>query len=356
LIASSSFIRSGYSFTGWNTAADGSGTAYAAGETIPNIQEDIVLFAQWARGNNNSDNNSGGYGNNNSGRVSSGSSSPDTNSTLSDTGQSYDKAEGGDLAIDLGIDDNEFISLKNGSAVLKKDENYSVTGNKYILKESYLTALANGEYTLTVDMSEGVDPTFKLTVTDSAIPNEVPYTNPFADVAPEQWYSEAVEFVNKNGLMKGTQTHTFSPAMELTRGMVVTILWNLEGNPSGLNKQFTDIAEDAYYYQASNWAAERGIVSGVGNGLYDPDKAISRQDLAVILNNYAAFAGITLSAEREYTGFSDDADIANYAKEAIERFFKAMIINGGENSGFNPKGEATRAEAAVMLMKFLEDR
>jgi hypothetical protein len=147
----------------------------------------------------------------------------------------------------------------------------------------------------------------------------------------------------------------FSPDIPLSRGMIVTILWNLAGKPTDGIGRFADVSEDAYYYQAANWAAGVGIASGTGNGMYSPENNITRQDLAVILNNYAEFAGITLPAARDYVGFSDDADIANYAKDAIEKFFEAMIINGKGENTFDPKGEATRAEVASMLMQFMKD-
>jgi hypothetical protein len=94
--------------------------------------------------------------------------------------------------------------------------------------------------------------------------------------------------------------------------------------------------------------------AGYGGGKYGPKDSITREQLATILNNYAKFAGLTLPLTRGYTPFIDDADIANYAKEAIERFFKAGIIGGYPDGSFKPRGEATRAEFAAMLMRFLE--
>jgi hypothetical protein len=137
--------------------------------------------------------------------------------------------------------------------------------------------------------------------------------------------------------------------------MTVTVLWHMAGSPGESmagGGQFSDVKDDRYYYQAVNWAAAHGIVSGTGNGLYAPDTPISRQDIAVILNSYAGFAGKALPAQRDYTGFADDADIANYAREALEKFFKAMIINGKGANTFDPRGMATRAEFAAILHNF----
>jgi hypothetical protein len=154
----------------------------------------------------------------------------------------------------------------------------------------------------------------------------------------------------------------FGPNIPVSRAMMVTVLWRMAGSPGGRipaaagGGQFTDVAEEAYYYQAVSWAAANGIISGVGDGLYAPDAVISRQDLAVIFNNYAGFSGKTFPQRREYSLFTDDADIADYARDAIEKFFKAMIINGKGDNAFDPKGEATRAEFATMLTNFLEQQ
>ncbi|MCL2163979.1 MAG: S-layer homology domain-containing protein, partial [Oscillospiraceae bacterium] len=130
----------------------------------------------------------------------------------------------------------------------------------------------------------------------------------------------------------------------------------MAGSPdvSGLENPFGDVEGGTWYTDAVKWAAANGIVSGVGGGLYDPNAPITRQDLAVILARYADFMGITLPRAQNYTGFTDDADIANYAKEAIERFFRANIIGGYPDGSVKPQSEATRAEVAAMMMRFLE--
>ena len=123
---------------------------------------------------------------------------------------------------------------------------------------------------------------------------------------------------------------------------------------------FTDVPEGSWYTDAVIWAANNGIVSGIdlpagqaGGGLFGPDDNISRQDLAVILNNYAVFAGLKLPVNRSYTGFNDEADMAGYATEAIERLYRAGVISGKPGNAYDPMGSATRAEVATMLMNFL---
>jgi hypothetical protein len=129
----------------------------------------------------------------------------------------------------------------------------------------------------------------------------------------------------------------------------------MAGSPdvSGINNPFGDVDSTTYYANAVKWAYSNGIVNGYGDS-YGPNDNISKQDLTVILNNYAEHAGLTLPEAREYTGFDDEADIENYAKDAIEKFFKSGIINGKGANEFGATGEATRAEVAVMLMKMIE--
>ena len=210
--------------------------------------------------------------------------------------------------------------------------------------------------------------------------------NPFTDINSSDWFYDSVIFVYTHGLMVGTSTESmiFSPNTPATRGMIVTILYRLAGSPdvSGLNNPFNDVAEDTWYTDAVKWAAANGIVNGYGDGIFGPEDNITREQLVTILNDYTRFTGLTLPETREYAGFADDADIAGYAKEAIVYFYKAGIVNGkpgpakpepqamqgsgqaGEvaeqlpmrtdGSLFDPKGNATRAEVAAMLMRLIE--
>ena len=178
---------------------------------------------------------------------------------------------------------------------------------------------------------------------------------PFTDVVTDDWFYEDVEFVSSQGLMLGTGENKFSPNSKLTRAMIVVILYRNNDSPdvSGLDNPFNDVPEDMWFTDAIIWAAENGIVEGVGNGRFNPNGYITRQDLTVIFDRYADFAGIQLPEIREYQEFVDDADIADYAKEAVENFFKAEIVNGLPGNKFGPTGSATRAEVAAMLHRFI---
>ena len=182
--------------------------------------------------------------------------------------------------------------------------------------------------------------------------------NPFEDIIKSDWFYNDILFAYTHGLMVGISEKPmlFSPNTTTTRGMIVTLLYRLAGCPdvSDYTNPFNDVQEDIWYSDAVKWAAANGIVYGCGDGKYDPNANITRQDLAVILMRYNAFTGLSLPVLLEYTGFLDDADIANYAKEAVEEFFQAMIIHGRDTGMFDPSGDATRAEVAAMLHRFLE--
>jgi hypothetical protein len=193
--------------------------------------------------------------------------------------------------------------------------------------------------------------------TPAALPTPKPWASPFEDVRTGDWHYHDVAYAYLNGLMVGTNSAPmrFSPDMPLTRGMIVAILYRHAGSPdvSGLASPFGDVSGDTWYADAVKWAVAKGIVAGYGDGTFGSDDDITRQDLAVMLHRYADFAGIPLPKAREYRHFLDEADIANYAKEAIEAFFRAAVMGGYPDGGVHPKGAATRAEAAAMLHRLL---
>ena len=177
----------------------------------------------------------------------------------------------------------------------------------------------------------------------------------FVDVNRNDWFFEQVQFLVERGLMTGTTTETFSPDMNVTRAMAVQVFYNYEGRPDVSREAnlFEDVADDAWYRDAVVWARNRGIINGFGDGTFRPDDYITRAHLTLLFNNYVDFSGIELPPQRGSIVFADYADIRNYAKEAIDRFFRAMIINGRPDGRFDPQGNATRAELAAMLSNFV---
>ena len=186
-----------------------------------------------------------------------------------------------------------------------------------------------------------------------------PVQNPFTDISPSDWFYDDVMYVYANGLMNGMTATTFEPLTQLTRAMIVTILFRHAGTPDYTLSAdpyplFSDVVEGSWYSDAVLWAQVNGIVQGYGDGLFGPLDYITRQDLAVILMRYAELVGFDLPEVRDYQGFDDGADIAGYAMEAVEALYCAGVINGRDSGVFDPKGNATRAEVAAMLHRFLE--
>jgi hypothetical protein len=185
----------------------------------------------------------------------------------------------------------------------------------------------------------------------------IAWDNPFGDVDAGAWYYADVAYVCGNGLMNGTSATGFSPGAPMTRGMLVTVLHRAAGSPAPPEDggaAFTDLPAGAYYAEAAAWAAASGILAGAGEGLAAPLADISRQDLAALLARYAEFADKAPPAVRPAAGFADEAGVADYAREAVQALAAAGVLNGRPGNIFDPQGNATRAEAAAVLHRFLE--
>ena len=186
----------------------------------------------------------------------------------------------------------------------------------------------------------------------------VGYKNPvpnFIDINGH-WAKEHILFTVSRGLFSGISETTFSPNTTLTRGMFVTALGRLAGiNPADYqNRKFTDVKADAYYAPYVNWAASKGIVSGTTSSTFAPDSNITREQMAVIMKNYADKMGYSIPKTLEAVTFADNAQISSWAKDAVKAMQQAGILAGKVNNRFDPKGNATRAEAATVLHRFVE--
>jgi hypothetical protein len=182
-----------------------------------------------------------------------------------------------------------------------------------------------------------------------------PWTSPFTDVKTSDWFYSDVEFVVNEGLFNGISETSFGPGSFMTRAMLVTVLHRLEGSPApGGGAAFGDVAAGLWYSDAVAWAAGTGVVNGVGGGNFAPNAEISRQDLAVILMRYAEKAGKQFPVTLQYTAFTDEDAIADYANNAVQTLYSGGIIGGKPANTFDPKGGATRAEVAAMLHRFIE--
>lgn len=178
---------------------------------------------------------------------------------------------------------------------------------------------------------------------------------PFADLT-SNWYKEAVAYVYENELMNGTGDTTFAPKGTVNRAMVVTVLHRAADLPAAKDDAsvFTDIVAGKYYYNAVLWAEDYGVTTGTTATTFEPNKAVTREEVATFLHRYAGIMGYDTSASAELE-FPDKDKVHNYAKEAMAWAVGAGVINGNADGTLNPRGEATRAELAVMLMRFCEN-
>lgn len=186
---------------------------------------------------------------------------------------------------------------------------------------------------------------------------ETPSETKFNDVSANDWFASAVDYVTGKGMMNGTADNTFSPKANTTRGMVVTVLYRLENQPSTSATSFTDVASGAYYANAVAWANANGIVSGYGSGKFGPNDKVTREQLAAILYRYAQYKkyDVSVGEDTNILSYDDAQSISTYAIPAIQWACGAGVVTGKSGSKLDPKGNATRAEVAAMLMRFCEN-
>ena len=177
----------------------------------------------------------------------------------------------------------------------------------------------------------------------------------FTDITGH-WAADNILFAASRGLLSGTSDTTFSPDTGMTRGMFMTALGRLAGiNPDSYKTgKFTDVKADAYYAPYVNWAAQTGIVEGVTDTTFAPDTNINREQMAVIMKNYAAKLGYDLPQTLKAVTFADNTQISSWAKDAVKSMQQAGILTGKNENKFDPKGTATRAEVATVLRRFVE--
>ena len=187
--------------------------------------------------------------------------------------------------------------------------------------------------------------------------DETPSKTTFNDVSANDWFASAVDYVTGKGMMNGTADNTFSPKANTTRGMVVTVLYRLENQPSTSAASFTDVASGAYYANAVAWANANGIVSGYGSGKFGPNDKVTREQLAAILYRYAQYKkyDVSVGEDTNILSYDDAQSISSYAIPAIQWACGAGVVTGKSGSKLDSKGNATRAEVAAMLMRFCEN-
>lgn len=303
--------RGGYTFDGWFTEQSG-GTAVTA-ETVYNAN--TTLYAHWTA-------------------IPSGSSSYmiDVIESTHGTVTASPKWASSGRIVTLTVTPDEGYEL---AALTVTDRN----GNDVALTN-------NGDGTYTFKM-----PASKVTVKATFIKDLV--TLPFIDVHPGDWFYDPVCYVYSQGLMTGTSATTFEPNTPLSRAMLVAVLHRLEGSPQASGGDFSDVSDGDWYAQAVNWAASVGVVNGFDDGTFQPNAAITREQLAAILRNYAAYKGLDVSASGSLSTFTDAASVSDWAKESVEWAVGSGLIGGYEDSTLQPQGTTTRAEVASVLQRAL---
>lgn len=186
-------------------------------------------------------------------------------------------------------------------------------------------------------------------------PKEIDEFLGFDDVLKSDWFYESVKFVKRNNLMSGTSQTQFAPNINLTRSMLVTILYRMESNPQCGEPEFLDVEKNLWYSSGVAWAAANGIVNGIGNGLFEPNNNITREQIAVILYNYTKFNKIELVNGDDLRRFVDKSEVSSWATDGVRWAVAEKLISGKSDGILDPKGNATRAEIATILNRYIEN-
>ena len=315
--------REGYTFLGWQ---DKAGVIYKAGDS-KSITDNVTFTAVWEA------NSTGG-----------GTVVKRYDVTLADTDN------GSITATHKRASKNSTVSI-----TATPDEGYVVDAVTVTEKDGdkvEVTKKDDNKYTFKMPASDvTVKATFKATQTEPEQPSGLPFT----DVAKDAWYFPAVEYVFNNGLMNGTTATTFAPNVNLNRAMMAAVLYNMEGKPacdkSGL---FSDVENGKWYTDAINWAASNNIVSGMPDGTYAPNQALTREQMASILYRYAEYKGIDVSARADLSTFTDGTTVSPWAQDVVQWAVAEKLMSGNGNE-LQPKGTASRAQVATVLMNYSEN-
>jgi hypothetical protein len=238
------------------------------------------------------------------------------------------------------------LSLASGSSqtyVFTPDPGYAVS---QVLVNGK-TVQAAPQYTFTnITSNQKIHVAFKMTVLPTGIP--------FTDVTEEDWFYAPVRYAFESGIMKGTSVTLFEPRKETTRAMVVTMLHRLESLPAAQGRYFSDVSEDDWFYKAVMWASSQNIVQGYGGEEFGANDSVTREQLAQMLFNYAAYKSYDTSQQGiKAQSFNDYDQISPWAMGAVAWAVNAELMQGTDENDLNPKGTATRAEIATVFQRFI---
>ncbi|MEE0509904.1 MAG: S-layer homology domain-containing protein [Peptococcaceae bacterium] len=182
---------------------------------------------------------------------------------------------------------------------------------------------------------------------------------PFQDVSADDWFYDPVTYAYEQGLMTGTSADTFAPNTAMTRGMIVSVLYRLEGSPAlsdgNLGYPYEDVRGDDWYAMPVYWARENGIVSGYSDTQFGPNDPITREQMAAILHNYSAYKGQDVSARADLSKYSDADQVSSWAETVLSWANAEGLINGMTATTIDPQGQATRAQVAAIFQRYLEE-
>ena len=219
-----------------------------------------------------------------------------------------------------------------------------------------LTDLGSGKYTFKMPSAK-VSVGFKTTADQPCDGGKDCPSAPFTDVDTAKWYHLSVDYVLTHKMMNGVSSRTFAPNANLTRGMLVQILYNLEGKPNGTAANFSDVQADAWYAEAVGWAASNKVVTGYADGTFRPNAAVTREQAAAILYRYAQSKGIDVSVgeNTNILSYVDVQQASEYAIPALQWAVGAGVLNGKNGGRLAPTGTATRAEIAAIMQRWCEN-
>ena len=259
----------------------------------------------------------------------------------------------GTLAVDRYATEGDKVTIDVTPDQAYKLDDLTVTANG---KEVDLTANGDGTYSFTMPSAD-----VRITATFAEDPDWTPdepeepttdVSDLFLDIAPNAWYKDAIQYAYDNGLMTGVSATEFAPEQTTTRAMIVSILARLENVTSAEAAGFADV-DDEWYATAVNWAASVGVVNGYEDNTFQPNTAITREQLAAILMNYAAYKGEDVSNRADLTSYTDQP--STWAQEAMQWAVAEGLISGVTADTLQPQGAATRAQVAAILQRFLSE-
>lgn len=272
-------------------------------------------------------------------------------------------SSGGSSSYTISTEDTENGSIKVSPTRASYGQKVTITatpGEGYALAaitvtdkngdEIKLTKVSDTKYTFTM-------PRGAVKIAATFAEEEAVSTLPFNDVDVDDWFYNAVKYAYDNGMMSGVGNSLFAPDSDLNRAMLVQVLWNLEGNPTAsTTTAYSDVASNAWYYNAVQWAAAEGIAGGYGDGIYGPEDNITREQMALMLYRYAQYKSYdTTQSGADVQAFSDYEEISDWALEGMTWAVSAGLLGGKGDGVLDPTGNATRAEVAQILMNFCEN-